>query len=65
MLVNIINLPSNSSGIEWKREQRAKADAENRWPHPNNAPYYPDWPKWMHGETLADLVADVEDARRE
>lgn len=62
---------SRSSGNETKRaEQRyrkafAKADAEDRRPHPNNPPYWPTRPKGMHGETFAELCADVKDASQE
>ena len=49
------------------RYQRAfaKADAEGRRPHPNGAPYMPERPKGMHQDTFADLVEDVDTARRE
>jgi len=62
---------SRTSGDDVERaEQRyrkafAKADAENRRPHPNNAPYSPDRPKGMHHDTFEDLVDDVEAAREE
>lgn len=62
---------SRNSGNELERaEQRyrkafAKADAENRNPHPNNLPYTPDKPKGMHRDTFDDLLADVRDAREE
>lgn len=62
---------SRTSGNEMRRaEQRyrkafAKADAENRAPHPNNAPYLPERPKGMHHDTFEDLCDDVEAARRE
>jgi hypothetical protein len=62
---------SRNSGNELKRaEQRyrkafAKADAEDRRPHPNNSPYLPDKPKGMHWDTFDDLLADVRDARDE
>ena len=62
---------SRTSGDPVERaEQRyrkafAKADAENRCPHPNNAPFSPDRPKGMHHDTFQDLVAAAEDARRE
>lgn len=60
---------SRSSGNELERaEQRyrkafAKADAEDRRPHPNNTPSLPDKPKGMHWDTFDDLLADVRDAR--
>jgi hypothetical protein len=41
----------------------AKADAEGRRPHPNNAPHLPDRPKGMHHDTFADLLEEVQDAR--
>jgi len=41
------------------------ADVKDRRPHPNNAPYFPERPKGMHGETFANLLAEVEDAREE
>lgn len=62
---------SRDSGNELKRaEQRyrkafAKADAEGRRPHPNNAPYSPERPKGMHSDTFEDLLDDVDAARRE
>jgi hypothetical protein len=62
---------SRTSGMEMERaEQRyrkafAKADAENRRPHPNNAPFLPDRPKGMHHDTFEDLVTDIEAARDE
>ena len=62
---------SRTSGDEVERaEQRyrkafAKADAENRRPHPNNLPYTPDRPKGMHQDTFDNLLADVRKARRE
>jgi hypothetical protein len=62
---------SRTSGNKMERaEQRyrkafAKADAENRRPHPNNAPYFPDRPKGMHRDTFDDLVEDVQAARDE
>jgi ribosome-binding protein aMBF1 (putative translation factor) len=62
---------SRNSGNELERaEQRyrkafAKADAEDRRPHPNNLPYTPDRPKGTHRDTFADLVEDVREAKRE
>jgi hypothetical protein len=62
---------SRSSGDDVERaEQRyrkafAKADAENRRPHPNSMPFLPDRPKGMHHDTFEDLTADVREARRE
>ncbi len=62
---------SRSSGNELERaEQRyrkafAKADAEDRRPHPNNPPYTPDRPKGTHRDTFDDLLADVRKARQE
>jgi hypothetical protein len=62
---------SRTSGDDLKqaelryRRAFAKADAENRRPHPNNAPYLPDKPKGMHWETYADLEADLRTAREE
>jgi hypothetical protein len=47
------------------RKAFAKADAENRRPHPNNAPYFPERPTGMHHDTFEDLVDDVQAARRE
>lgn len=47
------------------RRAFAKADAEGRRPHPNNSPHFPDRPKGMHLDTFADLVDDVQAARRE
>lgn len=62
---------SRTSGDDVERaEQRyrnafAKADAESRRPHPNNAPHIPERPTGRHHDTHADLVADVEAAREE
>ena len=62
---------SRSSGNEMDRaEQRyrkafAKADAENRRPHPNNSPWFPERPTGMHHDTFEDLVDDVRQASRE
>jgi hypothetical protein len=62
---------SRTSGNELERaEQRyrkafAKADAEDRRPHPNNLPYTPDRPKGMHRDTFADLVEGVREAKQE
>jgi hypothetical protein len=62
---------SRTSGNELERaEQRyrkafAKADAEDRRPHPNNPPYTPDRPKGTHRDTFDDLLADVRKARHE
>ena len=47
------------------RRAFAKADAKNRRPHPNNAPYFPDKPKGMHWDTFDDLIEDVREAERE
>jgi hypothetical protein len=62
---------SRTSGDDIERaEQRyrkafAKADAEDRRAHPNNAPYFPERPKGMHHDTFEDLAADVQAARQE
>ena len=62
---------SRTSGNDVERaEQRyrkafAKADAENRRPHPNNLPAFPERPKGMHQDTFEDLADDVQAARRE
>jgi len=62
---------SRTSGDAVKRaEQRyrkafAKADAENRRPHPNNPPFSPARPKGMHYDTFEQLVDDVEAALEE
>jgi len=64
-------LTSRRSGKEWKqaelryRRTFEKADAENRRPHPNNAPYFPTRPKGTHQDTFEDLTDDVQEARRE
>jgi hypothetical protein len=64
-------LTSRCSGDDVKmarfRYQRAfaKADAESRRPHPNNAPFSPERPKGMHRDTFEDLVANVRAARDE
>lgn len=47
------------------RRAFAKADAENRRPHPNNAPFQPTRPKGMHHDTFGDLVEDVDAAYAE
>jgi len=62
---------SRDSGNDLARaEQRyrkafAKADAENRRPHPNNAPHVPERTPGMHYETFEALVDEVQQARRE
>ena len=62
---------SRTSGKEWKqaelryRRAFAKADAENRRPHPNNEPWFPERPKGMHHDTFEELLEDVREARRE
>lgn len=62
---------SRTSGMPVKRaEQRyrkafAKADAENRRPHPNNPPATPTRPNGMHRDTFDDLLDEVREARRE
>lgn len=50
--------------LRYRRAFR-KADAKDRRPHPNNAPSWPTKPNGMHGETFADLLADLDDAREE
>ena len=47
------------------RPASKEADAKDQRPHPNNAPSWPTKPKGMHGETFADLLANLEDARDE
>ena len=47
------------------RRTFAKADAEGRRPHPNNASHFPDKPKGMHWDTFDSLVEDARDAREE
>jgi hypothetical protein len=44
------------------RRAFAKADAEDRRPHPNGTPYLPEKPKGMHRDTFDDLLADVRAA---
>ena len=62
---------SRTSGKEWKqaelryRRAFAKADAENRRPHPNGDPYFPERPKGMHHDTFEELLEDVREAREE
>jgi hypothetical protein len=62
---------SRTSGDPVERaEQRyrkafKKADTENRRPHPNNLPAFPERPKGMHHDTFEDLLADVREASRE
>lgn len=62
---------SRTSGDDLKqaelryRRAFAKADAEGRRPHPNNAPFTPDRPKGMHRDTFDDLLADVREAEQE
>jgi|APHM01.1.fsa_nt_gi hypothetical protein len=62
---------SRSSGDEVKtaelRYRRAfeKADQDDRRPHPNRSPYFPDPPTGMHHSTFEDLAAAVQQARRE
>jgi hypothetical protein len=63
---NLGYMSSRKSGNEMDaarlRDNRAfaKADAEGRRPHPNNAPYSPDRPKGIHEDTFEDLVEDDE-----
>ena len=49
------------------RRAFAKADKDNRRPHPNRnePPYFPERPKGMHGDTFEELLADVREAREE
>lgn len=47
------------------RRAFAKADSEDRRPHPNNSPHSPEKPKGVHWETFDDHLADVRDAREE
>jgi hypothetical protein len=60
---------SRTSGDDLKqaelryRRAFAKADAEDRRPHPNGEPYFPDKPKGMHWDTFDDLLADVRAVR--
>jgi hypothetical protein len=67
----LVYTSSRSSGGEIDRARQrykkafAKADAENRAPHPNNAPFFPDRPKGMHHDTFEELVEDVETASEE
>lgn len=62
---------SRTSGDDLKqaelryRRAFAKADAENRRAHPNNAPYRPERPKGMHHDTFEDLLEDVDRAFEE
>jgi len=56
---------SRTSGDDLKqaelryRRAFAKADAENRRPHPNGTPYLPDRPKGMHQDTFERLKWEV------
>lgn len=64
---------SRTSGDDLKqaelryRRAFAKADKENRRPHPNSTslPYFPERPKGMHHDTFEELLEDVEDAHEE
>jgi hypothetical protein len=62
---------SRTSGDDLKqaelryRRAFAKADAEDRRPHPNGEPYFPERPKGMHWDTFDDLLADVRAARND
>jgi len=47
------------------RRAFAKADKDNRRPHPNGEPYFPERPKGMHRDTFEELLDDVTEARRE
>ena len=42
-----------------------KADKDDRRPHPNSQPFFPEKPKGMHHDTFEDLLDDVRDAREE
>ena len=62
---------SRSSGNDLDRARQrykkafARADAENRAPHPNGSPYFPERPKGMHQDTFEELVAEVRRHREE
>jgi len=62
---------SRASGDELEtaelRYRRAfqKADKENRRPHPNRAPYYPEKPKGMHWETFNKLTEELRQREAE
>lgn len=43
----------------------ARADADDRRPHPEGHPWKPKRPKGMHQDTFDDLLEDVDEARRE
>ena len=47
------------------RRAFAKADKDNRRPHPNGEPYFPERPKGMHRDTFEELLDDVTEAHRE
>ena len=59
---------SRTSGDEIKQAELrykrafAKADKDNRRPHPNNRPYRPVKPKGMHWDTFDELLDDVREA---
>lgn len=62
---------SRTSGDELKqaelryRRAFAKADAENRRPHPNGEPWFPERPNGMHHDTFEELLEDVRTAETE
>lgn len=47
------------------RRAFAKADKDNRRPHPEGSPYRPERPKGMHHDTFDERMQDVRAARRE
>jgi len=47
------------------RRAFAKADKDNRRPHPNGEPYLPERPKGTHYDTFDERVKAVRDAREE
>jgi hypothetical protein len=62
---------SRDSGNEMKRaldryrDAFARADKDDRRPHPEDATGFPDRPKGMHEETFEELLEDVHEARDE
>ena len=54
--------PMDEARVRYKRAF-SKADKENRTPHPENYPYFPERPKGMHHDTFDELRQEVEEAR--
>ena len=56
--------PVETAELRYRRAF-SKADKDDRRPHPNNRPMYPEKPKGMHEDTFEELLNEVKEARRE